>query len=64
MSANIGPLDRALRLILGAALIAYALWNPAQSWAFIGIVPLATGFIKFCPLYRLLGICTLKKAQG
>ena len=64
MSANIGPLDRALRIILGAALIAFALWNPAHSWAFIGIVPLATGFIKFCPLYRLLGICTLKKAQG
>ena len=64
MSANIGPLDRALRIIIGAALIALALWDSAYVWGFIGVIPLATAFIKFCPLYRLLGICTLKKAQS
>lgn len=62
MSANIGALDRMLRIIVGAALIALALWDSTYVWGFIGIVPLATGFIKFCPLYRLLGLCTLKKA--
>lgn len=62
MSANIGALDRTLRIIVGVALIALALWDSNYLWGLIGIIPLATGFIKFCPLYRLLGICTLKKA--
>ncbi len=62
MSANIGALDRMLRIIVGAALIALALWDSTYVWGYVGIIPLATGVIKFCPIYRLLGICSLKKA--
>lgn len=62
MSTNIGLIDRALRVIVGLVLIALAFWGPATPWGFIGIVPLLTAFVGFCPAYRLLGICTLKKA--
>ncbi len=62
MSANIGPLDRALRILIGALLIGLALWDSVYIWGFVGIVPLVTGFVRFCPLYRMLGICTMKKA--
>lgn len=57
MKANVGSLDRALRLLAGAGLLAWAaLGGPV--WAWIGLVPLATGLVGFCPLYRVLGICT------
>lgn len=66
MSANMSNLDRALRLIAGALLIALALGlhdagnSPASNiwWGWIGVVPLLTAFIGWCPLYRLLGIST------
>lgn len=62
MTANISPLDRTLRIIVGLVLISLAFWGPQTPWGFIGIIPLATALIRFCPAYRLLGICTLKKA--
>ncbi len=62
MSASISPLDRTLRIIAGLVLISLAFWGPQTPWGFIGIIPLATALIRFCPAYRLLGICTLKKA--
>lgn len=63
MSANVGGIDRILRIALGLALIAWAALLEGPVWAWIGVVPLATGFIKFCPLYPLLGMntCGTKK---
>ena len=62
MTANIGKIDRALRIIAGLALIAVALglFGPAYEtvWGWIGIVPLTTGLLSWCPLYTLLGIRT------
>ena len=62
MNSNIGALDRVLRIVVGLVLIFLAFWGPETPWGYIGIVPLATAFVGFCPAYRLLGICTLKKA--
>lgn len=62
MSTNIGLIDRILRVALGLFLISLVLWGPQTAWGFIGIVPLLTAFVGFCPVYRLLGIRTLKKA--
>jgi hypothetical protein len=64
---NEGTLDRALRVVLGLALLAGYVLMPEASyrWAFlIGVVPLATGLIGSCPLYTILGIstCPVKKA--
>lgn len=57
MKANVGGIDRILRIVLGAILILWAVLG-GPVWAWIGIVPLATGFIKFCPLYPILGMNT------
>jgi hypothetical protein len=57
MKANVGGIDRILRIALGAALILWAIMG-GPVWAWIGVVPLATGLIKFCPLYPLLGMST------
>jgi len=64
MSSNIGSLDRALRLVAGLILVSLAFWGPETPWGYIGLVPLVTAFVGFCPAYRLLGICTTKKAHA
>lgn len=62
MSANVGTLDRIIRILVGIALIAWALMG-GPVWAWIGVLPLATGLLKICPAYSLLGInsCGIKK---
>ncbi len=62
MKINVGGIDRSLRIIVGLALIAWAIFG-GPVWAWIGVVPLATGLFKFCPFYTLLGLntCPIKK---
>jgi len=60
MKANIGGIDRTIRIVAGLALIAWALFANGPAWAWIGLVPLATGLINFCPAYGLLGMSTCK----
>ncbi len=62
MSANVGSIDRIIRILAGLALVAWALTG-GPVWAWIGVVPLATGLFKICPAYSLLGIntCGVKK---
>jgi hypothetical protein len=60
---NEGTIDRVLRVILGAALIAGYFLNPegAYSWLYwLGVIPLATGLVGWCGLYAVLGINTCK----
>lgn len=57
MKSNVGGIDRILRIVLGAALVLWAIMG-GPVWAWIGVVPLATGALKFCPLYPLLGMNT------
>lgn len=59
MKANVGGIDRILRIAAGAGLIGWALMG-GPVWAWIGIVPLATGLFKFCPFYPLLKVSTCK----
>ena len=63
MKANVGGIDRILRIVVGLALVAWAALLGGPVWAWIGIVPLATGAIGFCALYPILGIntCPVKK---
>lgn len=58
MKVNIGNLDRILRIALGVVLILLAVLGKIGWWGWLGIIPLATGLIRFCPLYPLLGINT------
>jgi len=63
MKANVGGIDRIARVVVGLALIALAATGTVGVWGWIGVVPLLTGLIRWCPLYPLLGIssCPLKK---
>jgi len=56
MKCNVGGIDRVLRIVVGLVLIGLAASNVVGIWGWIGIVPLATGLLKFCPLYTMLGI--------
>ena len=57
---NIGSIDRALRMVAGVLLLAFAALSshPLHLLGLIGIVPLATAALRVCPLYSLLGIST------
>ena len=63
MSANVGSIDRIIRILAGLALIAWTVFFNGPVWAWIGVVPLATGVLRICPAYSLFGIntCGLKK---
>jgi hypothetical protein len=64
MKANVGGIDRILRIAVGALLIVLAALNVIGVWGYIGIVPLATGLFRFCPAYGLLGMNTCPMKQG
>ena len=59
---NVGAVDRAIRIALGILLFALVFVGPHTIWGLLGIVPLLTAFVGFCPIYRLLGIRTTPKA--
>lgn len=58
MKANVGSVDRILRIVAGLVLIALTLTGTIGVWGWIGVVPLVTGIFKFCPAYSLLGMST------
>lgn len=62
MKKNEGTVDRILRVIAGIVLLSLTVIGPESPWGYIGIIPLVTGLVGMCPLYSILGICTLKKA--
>lgn len=58
MDKNVGGIDKVVRVVVGLALIAMVFVGPQTPWGWIGIVPLATAAMGWCPLYTLLGIKT------
>ena len=65
MKANVGSIDRVLRIVIGLALIGVAVAG-VSVWGWIGVVPLATGIFKFCPAYTLFGLntCPMQKQHS
>jgi len=63
MKSNVGGIDKILRIVAGLALIAWALMG-GPVWAWIGVVPLATGLIGWCPAYLLIGANTCPTKKG
>jgi hypothetical protein len=55
---NAGTLDRTIRIVLGLSLLALAFVGPKTAIGYVGLVPLLTGIVGFCPLYRLVGLST------
>ena len=58
MQKNEGMIDRALRIAAGVVLIALVFVGPQTPWGWIGVIPLVTGLVGWCPVYRLLGLRT------
>jgi len=63
MKKNVGNIERAIRIIVGLVLISLVFIGPQSAWGWIGVVPLATGLIGWCPPYSLLGIDTCKTKE-
>ena len=58
MLTNEGKADRILRVVLGLGLLSLVFIGPQTAWGYVGIIPLMTGLIGFCPLYRVFGLST------
>lgn len=64
MKLNVGGLDRFLRIAVGLALIVLAAIGTIGWWGWLGVIPLATGLFRFCPLYSLVGLNTCPLDTG
>ncbi len=60
---NEGTADRVIRVVVGLGLLSLAFFGPKTPWGYIGVVPLATGLLGHCPLYRIAGINTCRAAE-
>jgi len=61
VKTNIQNVERIIRVVVGLILLSLVFVGPRTEWGWIGVVPLATGLIGWCPPYQLLGISTCKK---
>ena len=61
MTQNVGNTDRMLRILVGLLLLSLTFLGPKTWWGLIGLVPLATGLMRNCPAYSLIGVNTCEK---
>lgn len=64
MKKNVGSIDRTIRIIAGLAILSLVFVGPKSMWGLLGLLPLATGIIGWCPPYHLLGISTCGKCNS
>jgi hypothetical protein len=60
MNPNLGIIDRAIRVLVGAIVLSLVFVGPTTAWGYLGLVPIATAVWSFSPLYRVFGISTCK----
>jgi len=60
MKQNVHQIERIIRIIIGSFLISMVFWGPTNYWFFLGLIPLTTGLLGWCPPYAILGINTCK----
>jgi len=60
MACNEGSIDRVVRVVAGLGLLSLVFVGPQTPWGWIGLVPLVTGLVGFCPAYAILGMSTCK----
>jgi hypothetical protein len=63
MKPNEGGLDRIIRVLAGLAILALVFVGPKTPWAWLGLIPLVTGLVGFCPLYAILGVNTRPRGR-
>ena len=61
MKANVGGIDRILRILVGVALVGWGIYA-RNWWGAIGLIPLFTALVGWCPLYTLIGVSTRKNS--
>lgn len=61
MTINVHPYERIIRVIIGAVMISMAFFGPENLWFLVGLLPLVTGVVGWCPPYQLLGVSTCKR---
>jgi hypothetical protein len=63
MKANEGKIDRVIRIVVGLGVLSLAFVGPQTAWGYLGLVPLITGVVGYCPLYTILGMtsCPFKR---
>ncbi len=64
MKRNIGDAERAIRVVVGLAVLSLAWIGPRSAWAWLGLLPLVTGALGWCPPYTLLGISTRREGAA
>jgi hypothetical protein len=62
MTRNIGTIDRFIRIVVGLAALSLVFVGPKSLWGLLGLVPLATAAIGWCPPYAMLGIKTCRSS--
>ncbi|MFZ0257280.1 MAG: DUF2892 domain-containing protein [Gammaproteobacteria bacterium] len=62
MTKNVGNIDKALRIIVGIGLLSLMFVGPKTLWGLVGLVPLATVAMSWCPAYSLFGVSTCETA--
>jgi hypothetical protein len=63
MPTNEGALDRIIRVVVGLAIVSLVFIGPQTPWGWLGLVPLLTGLVGFCPAYALFGFSTCRAKQ-
>ena len=63
MKPNIGKVERIVRVVVGVGILALAFVGPRTPWAYLGILPLLSGLVGWCPPYALLGISTVRSTK-
>ncbi len=62
MQANVGGIDRTLRIMIGSLLLLVSMTSNAIGlWGVLGMIPIVSGFMRFCPLYNIIGVSTCKR---
>ena len=61
MTRNVGTIDRALRAIVGIFLIGLVFFGPHTQWGWLGLVPLGTALLGWCPPYAIIGFNTCRR---
>jgi hypothetical protein len=66
MKANVGGIDRIARIVIGLVLIGLAVTGTVGVWGWLGVVPLATGLVGWCPPYAIFGwnTCNVKNTPS
>ena len=63
MPTNEGAVDRIMRVVVGLAIVSLVFIGPQTPWGWLGLVPLLTGLVGFCPAYALFGVSTCRAKQ-